>query len=357
MAVLVCGSMLALLSGIALVGGKAAIARYTSNVQQDNLLGAAAVEGQALEGPVNLLLLGVDAPIHDGQSEDTRSDTIIVLHVPATHDQAYLISVPRDTWVDVPAFERSGYYGGQAKITEAFYHGSQNGAGWDGGSQLVALTLNQLTGLQFNGAAIVNFGGFQRIIEELGGVDFCVDTPATSEHLVLVNGAPMGVFKAAREGHYGEPVRYEVGCQQLAGWQALDYARQRKNLESGEGDYGRHRHTQQLLKAMAKKATSSGVLTSPATIDNVMRAAGNALILDTNDVQMVDFFLTLKGITANDMISLRTNQGDFHSTQIGDVSVETLSPESLQMFQAAANDTMAPFLLAHPDFANADAEG
>jgi LCP family protein required for cell wall assembly len=268
------------------------------------------------------------------------------MHVPASHDQVYLISVPRDSLVSVPDY-------GEMKITEAFYHGSQGG-GWTGGAQLVASTLHELTGLRFNGAAIINFSGFRKVIDELGGVEFCVDTPATSEHMVVANGQVMTIGEATRVGLSYERVRYEEGCQELEGWQALDYARQRKTLESGEGDYGRQRHQQQLLKAMAARATSRDVLTSISRLDGLVLAAGDALIVDTNGMPLADFVFTLKDVSVGDMVSLRTNNGDYHSTQVNGTSFELLSPESVDMFRAAANDTMAQFVLSHPDFVNPD---
>lgn len=340
------GAVLMLLSGTALAGYEVLNNRYAGNVQQENLLGDAGVAaepGKELEGPLNLLLLGVEE-----RGEGARSDTIIVLHIPASHDQAYLISVPRDTWVTVP-----GYW--DMKITESFNTGFENGGGRVGGAQLVATVLHELTGLKFNGAAIVNFDGFEQIIDELGGIRFCVDTPAISEHLVLVDGEPMGKGEAERAGRWdGQPIRYEEGCQQLEGWQALDYARQRKTLESGEGDYGRQRHQQQLLTSMADAAISRDVMTNLGKLDGLILAGGDALVVDTNNLPLADFVFTLRDVGVGDMVSLRTNGGDYNSANIEGVSAEALSPESLDMFQAAADDTMAEFVLQHPDFVNPD---
>ena len=341
---LVCGAVLALVSGGTAVASALLIDRYANNIQQENLLGgAAAPPGEELTGPINILLLGTD---ERSDNTNVRSDTIIVLHVPSSHDMAYLISVPRDTWVSVP-----GYW--DMKITEAFYHGNLEG-GWTGGARLVAESLHQLTGLRFNAAAIINFSGFQKIIDEMGGVEFCVDTPAYSEHLVLVDGKPVGIGKARREGLAYEQVRYEEGCQHLAGWQALDYARQRKTLESGEGDYGRQRHQQQLLKAMADRATSGDVLTDLGTLDRLILAAGDALIIDTNGVDLVDFAWTLRRVRPGNMISLRTNGGWYNSTEVDGQSAEILNEVSLAMFRAAADDTMAQFVLDHPEVVNPD---
>lgn len=337
------GALLMLSSGVAIAGYEVLQDRYAGNVQQDELLGGAAVDpGQELDGPLNLLMLGLDE-----QGEGARSDTIIVLHIPSTHDEAYLMSVPRDTLVSVP-----GYW--DMKITDAFEKGYEDAGGWSGGAQMVASLINDMTGLRFNGAAIVNFNGFKKIIDEMGGLEFCVDTEAYSEHLILVDGEPVGVGRARREGLYGEEIRYTVGCQEMAGWQVLDYARQRKTLASGEGDYGRQRHQVQMLQAMAAKATSSDVAKNLSTLDSLILAAGDALTVDTNDVPLADFAFTLRNLRPDNLTVLQTNGGDYQSEQVnigGElISVERLTPESIQMFQAAANDTLAQFIINNPDF-------
>lgn len=343
--VVIFGAVLMMLSGVGIVGGKVLLDRYTGAVAQENLLGSAVSEGKELDGALNFLLLGIDERARD--PGNTRSDTIMIAHVPATHDQAYLLSVPRDTWVDVPAFPKSGYGGGHAKVTEAFFHGSQNGAGRAGGAELVALTLKRLTGLSFNGAAIIDFNGFKRVIDAIGGVDMCVDHKVTSAHMRLVDGKPMWLADARKLGG-GSPVTYHVGCRHMPGWQALDYSRQRYGLPGG--DYDRQRHQQQLVKAMVKGMMSKGVVTNPVKLDKVLRAAGKAFTLDTGGVGLTDFIFTLKGVAANDLVMLRTNGGKFNSAKIQGESAESLTEESRQMFAAAKADRLAEFVLTHADW-------
>lgn len=134
------------------------------------------------------------------------------------------------------------------------------------------------------------------------------------------------------------------------GWQALDYIRQRKNLESGEGDYGRQRNQQRLLLAMASQAVSRDVVTNFNKVDSLLQAAGDAVIVDTNNVPMIDFLFTLRNLRPDDLVLLRTNGGDYNPIQIHGQSAEQLTPESMLMFQAASHDTMAQFVLGHPDF-------
>src|SRR4029434_1201348 len=91
----VLGALLMMASGGALVATKMIFAKVSDVVAQENLLGDAGVQGTTIEGPVNLLLVGLDQ--RESQDDDSvRSDTIIMVHIPASHDQAYLVSIPRD---------------------------------------------------------------------------------------------------------------------------------------------------------------------------------------------------------------------------------------------------------------------
>jgi LCP family protein required for cell wall assembly len=341
----VAGAVLMVLSGSAIVGTRWLISSATSSINQQSLLADEDKDtktGKSLEGPINLLLLGVDIR-PDWDPNDVRADTIIMLHIPANHRQAFLISVPRDTEVQAPAFPASKYPGGSAKATEVFFHGAQNGGGWSGGAQLMAKTLKNATGVSFDGAAIIDFGGFYGIIDALGGVDMCVDQDTESVHMFMVNGEPMWKAEARKLGKLQQPVVHKKGCRSMAAWEALDFARQRKNLDNG--DYDRQRHQQQLLKAMAKKAVDGGALTNPLKIKDLMGAAGKAFVLDTGGVDIADFVFTLKGIAANDLVLLRTNGGTFSGDGRGN---EVFNQETRAMFEAVRNDGLEQFVINNP---------
>jgi LCP family protein required for cell wall assembly len=345
------GALLMLGSGGTIVGSKALISHVTSGIQQENLLGSAAKTeeegGGDLEGPINLLLLGVDYRERNGNKNDTRSDTIIILHIPATHDQAYLLSFPRDTEVQIPPFEKSGYPGGTAKATEAFFFGAQNGGGWAGGAQLVALTIKNMTGISFDGAAIINFGGFKKIIDALGGVHMCVDHEVKSIHMELVDGKPMWKHEARKVSGRKEPVIHKVGCRHMEGWEALDYARQRESLPNK--DYGRQQNQQKLIKAMAKKAMDTGILTNPLKVNELIKAAGEAIIFDPGGIKIVVLIFVLGGVAANDLVMLRTNNGTFNGfvNERGQ-SMERLDETSLAMFRAVSEDRLGEFVANNP---------
>ncbi|MFV2102268.1 LCP family protein [Micromonospora sp. LOL_024] len=341
------GAALMMSSGLAIVGSKAVISQATGNISQRNLLGGAgktSAEGGAdLKGPIDMLLLGVDAR-ERWAADDVRADSIIVLHIPATHDQAYLISIPRDTEARIPAFSETGYRGGVEKINAAFQAGAQNGGGWEGGAQLMAQTIKGMTGVSFDGAAIINFGGFKNVIDALGSVRICPKQEVKSIHMSYVDGEPMWNADAKKTGKTRTPVVHKKGCQEMEGWAALDFSRQRYGLKNS--DYDRQQNQQQLIKAMAKKATQEGTLTNLGKLNGLIKAAGKAFILDTGSVPVADFVFTMRGVTGNELIMLKTNSGTYNGNDNG---TEALSEQTLDMFRAVRQDKLAEFVFYNPE--------
>jgi LCP family protein required for cell wall assembly len=347
------GLLLTLTSGIAFAGVKTVTGEVADTFPTADLLGNAgkteAQGGKDLDGAIDILLLGIDIRDSQDDKNNTRADSILILHVPASHDQAYLMSLPRDLMVDIPRWSASKYAGGRDRINAAFFFGAQNNAGWDNGMALTANTVSKLTGITFDGAATIDFGGFQRIVETLGTVHMCIESDAESLHYYHVKDKVIYVNEhvAANKGY--KPFKHLKGCRDMAGWEALDYSRIRKSLS--DGDYGRQRHQQQLMKAIAKKATSAGTLTDFGKLRGLMQAAGETMRLDTNGVEITDFIFTLKGLAGADLVLLKTNGGEFNPTTGG---AEALDLETKKMLEAARDDTLGQFLLENPHLVNND---
>jgi LCP family protein required for cell wall assembly len=353
------------------VGGFAAGAfllnRYAGSVHQTHMLGGAAATSPAgggggtgvpvharIDGPVNLLLAGIDERATD-PTGGARSDTVMIVHIPASHDRAYLISIPRDTRVRIPAYPATGYRGGTDKINAAFAFGFTGDGGRAGGFELLALTVQQLTGVSFNAGAIVNFDGLRLVVDAVGGVDLCVDEETTSVHLgYRPDGSPAAPYRLIPPDFHAVPIPgvrpqvYHVGCQHFAGWQALDYVRQRELIP--DGDYGRQRHQQQLIGALARKVTSTGMLADPFAIDRALRAMGNAVTFDGNGVSVIDWVFALKGIDPAAVTMIQMNAGQFNTQVIGGQDFEILDGTSQQLFADLHDDSLAAFVTAHPDW-------
>jgi LCP family protein required for cell wall assembly len=311
---------------------------------------AGANAGMLPAGAINLLMLGLDTRAGwDTTGQPSRSDSIIIVHVAASHDQAYMISIPRDAIVRIPADDTLGFLGATGKINGAYAYGSAQ-HGWQGGARLATEAVAALTGLTFDGVVVIDLAGFQRVINALGGVYLCVERDTWSSHYSY-DASGRIIYDIGREGDYKIPNNYihKKGCRTMAGWDALDYARQRYGLPNS--DYDRQRHQQQLIRAMVQKATSAGVLANPAKVSGVIRAAGASLKMDTHGVPLTDFLFGLKQIAGADVIGLKTNGGTYATSTIG--TGEGITVGTRLLFDAVKNDTLGPFVTQNPDYLTA----
>ena len=354
------GCILMVISGGTLVTSQVLVARYAGAVDNKDLFGnAGGAKKEAksdIKGPLNVLLVGVD-PRSD--EDAPRSDSIIVVHVSASMDEAYLFSIPRDLVVDIPAFEKTGFRGGRGKINSAMSYGSEIGGGKHSvpqGFALLAKTVSRLTGIKdFDAGAIINFGGFRKIVDAMGGVTMPIDQNVKSEHLAP-DGSPRP--RSARcpknsncdHPYIGPQKTYKKSSKpvHLEGWEALDYVRQRYGLP--KSDYDRQRHQQQFIKAMAQQALSRDVVSSPAKLDKVLKAAGKALIFDGNGHNVVDWGLALKGVRPANMTTIKLPGSSIIVG--GQYRGEQLASSADEFFRSVSNGSVGDFLLAHPEFIN-----
>lgn len=358
------GAVLMVVSGGFLVATKVIFDKVTDAVSQENLLGDAGPQGTTIDGPVNLLLVGLDAKEADNP-DSVRSDTMIMVHVPASHDQAYLVSIPRDLRVKIPDYPKTKFKGWSTKINAAF-QGGYKGPGTEiekrsRGMELLALTIKNTWGITFDGAAIIDFAGFEAVLNELGGVTMCVDRPAEAIHLAKdAKGNIIDVWYDDAAGKVrgippgGSHYTYAPGCQRMTPKLALEYSRLRKGACCPNGDYDRQKHQQQLIKQIIKEATSKGMLKDLGKLNRVMQAAGKAFVLDTRGVSVADYLVTFKDI-GDSMTQVKTNAGKVNT--IEGSSDEALTPESVEMMAAFKNKTLPTWLMNHMDFIGTDSTG
>ena len=347
-------------SGGVLAAGKLLFVSVTSGVNIRNLLGEAGVprgETTGIDGgPINILLVGLE--FRPDPNMLVHSDTIIIMHIPKTRDQAYLIPLPRDIRVEIPDYPKTNFKSLSTKVKAAFAFGYEGSGSEDEkrarGVELLALTIRNLAGITFNGAAIIDFAGFEAVVKELGGVNICVDHPAESIHLAenddgklqrVVYDLETGMIDLLPGYH---PVQYKAGCQRLSAEKAMAYARIRMGTCCPNGDYDRQRHQQQLLKSMVEEATSKGMMSDPVKALRVAKAAGKAFTLDTQGVPFDRFVFMLKGITANEMRMVKTNGGEANT--ISGSSDEQLTVESMQMLAAIRKGALTDFFTTHPEY-------
>jgi LCP family protein required for cell wall assembly len=353
--VTVLGAVLALVAASGIIGAKYFLGQLTDNIQTtSSVLGDSATgsnssggtpAGKLPDGAINLLLLGLDTRAEWAQQGiDSRSDTIIIMHIAATHDSAQMISIPRDTKAEIPADPSIGFRGQSDKINAAYQVGSQGGRGWQGGAKEATAAVHKLTGISFNGVVVIDFDGFKGMLEAMGGVYMCVDKEMWSSHYRVDSKGKVSYAKGADpQSPPSNALWFHKGCRNMEPWEALEYSRLR---HSSNGDYDRQRHQQQLLKAMAKKASSSGVLTNPSKVSKILAAAGKSLKMDTHGVSITDFMFGLKGLASADLVPIKTNSGTYASVDGG--TKEGINDVTRQLFAATASDRLNAFLIDHP---------
>ena len=262
------------------------------------------------DGSLNVLMLGSDSRDPDTQA-GSRTDTIMILHIPASHDKAYVISLPRDLWVHVPASPDGSGGDSMAKLNAAY--------AW-GGLPLMVETVEQYTGVRMDHVVLIDFFGFVKVTDALGGVQINVDQTITSIH------PPHRVFTH--------------GPHTFNGAEALDYIRQR--YQYTDGDFTREKHQQEFLKALLDKAVSGGTLSNPARFKDFVSSTANALTVD-QDFSLVDLGWQFRNLRS-DNLAFVTSPNDGAGTQ-GDQNV--VLPDQARataFYNAVARDTLANYL-------------
>lgn len=233
--------------------------------------------------PLNILLMGSDS--RQGQSTKKygdpnvmtgeRSDTAILLHLSADRSFATAVSIPRDTWVMLPACERDGR-------TVGSFEGKFNTAFEIGGPGCTVKLVEQMTGLTVDNFAVIDFDGFKQVVDALGGVEVCLTEPANDPQSKL---------------------RLPAGVSVVNGEQALSFVRARKTLSDGS-DLSRIKRQQAFLSAMIREASSTGLLLNPVKLYSTLNAATSGLTTDPGMAEMDvlrDLALSVRGMAPRDI--------------------------------------------------------
>lgn len=213
--------------------------------------------------PVNILVMGSD--VRSGENavygEDIagmRSDTTLVVHVSADRSRAEIVSIPRDLLVDIPACDLpdgdESYPQSNAMFNSAFATGGAGGQ-VEYAAACTIRTVEQMTGVYIDDFVVVDFTGFIRMVDALGGVPMCIPEDMYSEQAEL---------------------DLQAGFQTLDGHDALAYARARKNVGDGS-DISRIGRQQLLLAAMVRQVLSKNLLTDLPALYQFLDAATSSV--------------------------------------------------------------------------------
>ncbi|WP_235831384.1 LCP family protein [Gordonia zhaorongruii] len=177
-----------------------------------------------------------------GDSDGSRTDTIMLAHIP-TSGKPMLISIPRDMYVPIPGQ-------GSHKINSAFN---------SGGAKLLVQTVEQFSGVHIDHYAEIGFGGFDRLVDSVGGVTMCLD-------------------HGIRDPKAG--LRLKAGCQELDGAQALGLVRTRAFPNA---DLERVVNQRKFFSALMSKATSPSTLLNPFRVFPFINGATDSFTVDEGD--------------------------------------------------------------------------
>ncbi|MFD9489352.1 LCP family protein [Streptomyces sp. NPDC059991] len=229
----------------------------------------------------NYLIVGSDSrdglskddkkKLHTGSAEGKRTDSMMILH---TGDNGNtMISLPRDSWVQIPSFKGSQ----SGKLFPAKGHNKLNAAYAMDGPELLVRTIEANTGLHIDHYAEIGFAGFANIVDAVGGVE--IDIPQD--------------IKDRDSG-----ADFKKGKQTLDGQQALAFVRNRHGYAAG--DLERTKNQQRFLSALAAQTATPSTVLNPFKLYPVMGAGLDTLVVD-KDMGLFDLgemFWAMKGVTS-----------------------------------------------------------
>ncbi|MBO3745107.1 LCP family protein [Streptosporangiaceae bacterium NEAU-GS5] len=255
--------------------------------------------GSTERGAMNILVVGIDKrdnltrrqqnQLHLGREVGQRTDTMMVVHLSEDHKQVTVVSLPRDTWIDIPGK-------GTHKINSAYQFG---------GAKLAVRTVQQATGLQINHYVEVNVLGFIGVVDSLGGVTVCTPVPINDPKTKLV---------------------MQPGTHELNGVNALAYSRTRATARS---DLDRIDRQQQVISALLHQALSAGTLANPAKLGALVNATLGSLTVDD------DLKKNLLGL-ATQLKDVSTDDVAFATVPLANVNYTTPTGESAVLWDKDA---------------------
>lgn len=257
-----------------------------------------------VEPPLNIVLMGTDTR----GTERGRSDVLQLLHISGDRKHVFLMSIPRDTWVDIPGRQK-------AKINAAY--------SW-GGAALTVQTVEELLQVPVDHTALIDFNGFTNVIDTLGGVTVYNQEASSSR------------------GH-----DFPAGEITLDGEAALVFVRERYGLS--DGDFGRATRQREVIKATLGKLVSGGVLTDPVRFRESVVTLGSNFTVDeglTNET-IINLGWTLKEFNPADIASFQFPTAGFSTSEDGQ-SIVLVNARLLDDLRAALrNDRLAEYVAAN----------
>ena len=287
-------------------------------------LGHAHVSDPALQHVVgdaqNLLIVGIDSRVglsdqqkralHLGtDTSSTSTDTLMLVHVPADGSKATLISIPRDTYVDIPGHPKN-------KINAAYADGYYNSGATsvkqaqENAATTLVETVKKLTGAPIDHYVQVGFSGFENIVKAIGTI-------------------PVNLCRTVSDWRSG--FHMSAGPHDLDPTQALEFVRQRHNIPGPvSDDFGRELRQRYFLAAAFKGIISAHVLLNPGRLHALLTAVDGAFVTDNTGFGIQQFAEQMADLSAGNITGASIpNTG---SAVIDSQDVVTVDPAAVQKF-------------------------
>jgi LCP family protein required for cell wall assembly len=251
---------------------------------------------------------GLDAEdqerLSTGDAKGQRTDTMLLLHLPDNSEKPTMVSLLRDSYVDIPGK-------GKNKLNAAYAFG---------GPKLLAQTVETNTGLRLDHYIEIGFGGFAGVVDAVGGVEMCLDKP----------------IKDPLAG-----IDLPAGCQELDGANALGYVRTRATPRA---DLDRVIRQRQFISALMDKTTSPGTLINPFRMIPLLADVPDAITLDEGDHlhNLPSLGFAMAGASTGETVSTTVPVGPSRNIPKIGSALPWDPAKSKQLFEALRNDTALP---------------
>ncbi|HXH23193.1 MAG TPA: LCP family protein [Dehalococcoidia bacterium] len=233
---------------------------------------------------INILVMGLDRRPIEG-STLTRSDTMFVMTIDPTTKTSRGLAMPRDLWVDIPT-KSGGTF--KERINTVLVYGETMGYP-GGGPGLAKATVERLLKIKIHYYVIIDFEGFKKVIDGLGGID--VDVPTAVNDPFYSETERLGDFY---------PCVFSVGVHHMNGSDALCYARTRRNSD----DRDRITRQQRIMLAVLEKASQLHLLAEPQNMVSLWKSYKNTIKTDISDLQIPGFARLAAGMDPDDLAFL-----------------------------------------------------
>ncbi len=274
---------------------------------------------------LNILLLGSDTRkgangAIGGPNGCACSDTIMIAHISPGRGNVTVVSIPRDTVVPLYACSPSRGLPGQPADPYAVERINATLAA--GGPECVRETVEQQSGIFINDVVMLNFNGFEQVINDIGGVNVCL--PFSIHNVITASE--------------GSGLDLKAGRHHIDGRVALEFWRTRYNVADGS-DIARIARDQYLMAQIVKGVLHSGLLRSPTKIFTVIADIANAMTTDASDTELLHIASSLRRISSRNVQFITA---PWVSYPYNPNEVEFAEPEADAVFWALAHDTALP---------------